>query len=120
MICSIQKQANFYFMKAYFFSGELEGVRFGYLNVESNFIMVYQSGESDDTVYPGIILFPHDMQTNYYWNLLTDGFPPDGIPLSIVLTYHTPLVVVYYILALCGCTLSAVLFTFNFIFRKAK
>ena len=48
-------------MAVYFLSGELEGVRFGYLNVESNFTMVYQPGESDDTIYPGIILFPHDM-----------------------------------------------------------
>ena len=45
-------------MTAYIFSGELERVRFGYLNVESNFTMVYQPGESDDTVYPGIIIIP--------------------------------------------------------------
>ena len=49
-----------------------------------------------------------------------EGFPPDGTPLTILLTYHTALVVLYYLLALFGTTLSAVLFIFNFVFRKAK
>ena len=52
--------------------------------------------------------------------LPTDGFPPDGTPVDITHTYQIWLVVVYYILALCGVVVSTVCFAFTFIFRKRR
>ncbi|CAI8046144.1 Gamma-aminobutyric acid type B receptor subunit 2 [Geodia barretti] len=58
----------------------LDTVRFGYLDGDSNFSLVYDPGESDQTLY-------------------SEGYPPDGTPVAITNTYHTVLVVFYYFLA---------------------
>ena len=38
------------------YSGELKVLRFGYLDGDSNFSLVYETGESDDVLYPGIAI----------------------------------------------------------------
>ena len=38
----------------HFCSGELERKRFGYLDRESNFSLIYDPMESDDSVYPSM------------------------------------------------------------------
>jgi gamma-aminobutyric acid type B receptor len=81
--------------------GELDTVRFGYLDGDSNFSLMYDPGESDQTLY-------------------SEGYPPDGTPVAITHTYHTALVVIYYFLAVVGIDLSVVCLVFNFAYRKKK
>ena len=50
----------------------------------------------------------------------TDGFPPDGAAVATINTYNTELVVVYYILAVCGIIICGVCFLFNFVYREKK
>ncbi|CAI8043141.1 Gamma-aminobutyric acid type B receptor subunit 2, partial [Geodia barretti] len=75
--------------------------RFGYLDRDSNFALVYETGESDKTLYP-------------------DGFPPDGTPMIVVQGPHKALVVVYYILAVCGIIGSIIFLILNFLYRNTK
>ena len=49
-----------------------------------------------------------------------DGVPPDGTPVTVTQSYHTALVVVYYILAVCGIMVSLVFLIFNIIYRNTK
>ena len=35
------------------YSGDIGGVRFGYLDRDSNFSLIYERGESDKSVFPG-------------------------------------------------------------------
>jgi hypothetical protein len=75
--------------------------RFGYLDRDSNFTLVYETGESDKTLYP-------------------DGFPPDGAPMIVVQGPHKALVVVYYTLAVCGIIGSIIFLILNFLYRNTK
>ena len=42
------------------FSGEVRGVRFGYLDRDSNFTLIYDRGENEHSIYPGIY-YVHDV-----------------------------------------------------------
>ena len=50
----------------------------------------------------------------------TDGIPPDGTPIQVIHTYQIWLVVVYYVLALCGVVVSVACFAFTFLFRRRR
>ena len=52
--------------------------------------------------------------------VLSDGVPPDGIPIEVVHSHHTGLVVSYYLLATVGIAFTCVCLAFNFLFRKRK
>jgi gamma-aminobutyric acid type B receptor len=62
---------------------------------------VYEEGESEDILYPA-------------------GVPPDGTPVAIAQTYNAALVIVCYILALCGVIFSTFFLVLNFLYRKTK
>ena len=50
----------------------------------------------------------------------TDGFPPDGVPVVVTEGVHVAVAVVFYFIALIGITLCAIMFIFNFFYRKTK
>ena len=52
--------------------------------------------------------------------IFADGFPPDGTPVTVAQSHHTALVIVYYILAVCGIIVSLVFLIFNIIYRNTK
>ena len=53
-------------------------------------------------------------------HFFADGFPPDGTPITVAQSHHTTLVIVYYILAVCGIIVSLVFLIFNIVYRNKK
>ena len=49
-----------------------------------------------------------------------DGNPPDGTPLTVIHTYDTGLIAVYYTFASLGTVFAIGCLLFNFAFRNKK
>ena len=69
---------------------------------------------------PSITIYNITVALGALFVFFADGFPPDGTPMTVVQGPHKALVVVYYILAVCGIIGSIIFLILNFLYRNTK
>ncbi len=86
-------------------------------------VFLYHRSESQQTVYPGWSI-TLTCTCKISWNLLLidseGGIPPDGTPVTVVITFHLGLVIPFYIIAMAGLIFGTICLIFTYTQRKKK